>query len=88
LVVRDKYGGDADFVMELAQPFAEVFANFRVEGAKGFIEEQDAGLNGESACECNALALSTAEFGRESRLKAVELHHFEEFARLAPDCFR
>lgn len=59
LVVGDEDGGDVDLVVESAQPLAEFFADFGVERAEGFVEEQHVGFDGERSRQCHALALPT-----------------------------
>jgi hypothetical protein len=38
-------------VVQAPQPAAQFFAHFGIEGTKGFIEQQDFGLNGQGACQ-------------------------------------
>ena len=58
LVVRHKDTGDMQIVVQAAQPAAQFFAHFGIEGAKRFIEQQDFGLNGQGACQGYALTLT------------------------------
>lgn len=78
LVVGDEEGGEADLVVELAEPEAEFFADFGVEGAEGLVEEEDFGVDGEGAGEGDALALSAGEFVGEAIGEAWELDEIEE----------
>jgi hypothetical protein len=79
LVVGDEDGGDANFLMEGSEPAAEVFADFGVEGAEGFIEEEDFRIDGEGARQGDALALAAGELGGQAVFQALELDEAEEF---------
>ena len=51
-----------------------------VECGYGFVADYEVGLDGEGACDADALALSAAEFvGEASRHFGVESDHFEQF---------
>ena len=47
LVVGDEDAGDVEVVVEAAEPLAEVLADAGVERAEGFVEQQDAGFDGD-----------------------------------------
>ena len=78
LVMGHEDGGDTDFVVELAKPFAKVFSDFCIEGSEGFVEQEDFGFDGEGASESDALPLTAAEFGGEPAFESLELDHFQE----------
>jgi hypothetical protein len=42
--VRDGDGGDPEVIMKLADPFAQVFTNLGIDGAKALIQQQDTRL--------------------------------------------
>ena len=58
LIVRHKDAGDAHLVVDLPQPAAQFLAHFRVQRAKGFVQQQQARLRGQCARQSNALALA------------------------------
>src|SRR5207237_2401766 len=78
LIVGDEDAGQADAVMEGAQPFAQGDADAGVERAERLVEEQQPGLNGEGAGEGDALALTAGELRREAPLEAGELDEVEQ----------
>ena len=61
LVVGDEDAGDAQFVVDVAQPGAQFFAHFGIERAEGFVEQEEFGFDGEGAGEGDALALAAGE---------------------------
>jgi hypothetical protein len=85
LVVGDKDGGEVDVFLEIEEPAAEFLADFGVEGAKRFVEEEDFGLGGEGAGEGDALALAAGELVGEAVAEAGEADHFEEFVDAVGD---
>src|SRR5271167_3047863 len=61
LIVGDEDAGDVNLVMQLAQPVPKFLPHFRVERAKWFVEQEHAGLDGQSPRQCNALALAARQ---------------------------
>jgi len=78
LVVGDEDGGEVHFLVELAQPAAQVLAHAGIECAEGFVEQQDFGFDGEGTGECHALALAAGELRGQAAFVAVELHEPEQ----------
>jgi hypothetical protein len=87
LIVGDEYGGDLDFLLEGAEPAAEVFADLGVERAEGFVEQEHAGFHGESSGQGDALALAAGEFGGESVFQALQLYESDQFQHAVPEGF-
>ena len=61
LIVRDENAGHMQFVVQLAQPAAQLLAYFCVERAEGFVEQKNARLNRQGAGQRDALALASTE---------------------------
>ena len=87
LVVRDEHTGEADLLLQFAQPAAHFLAHARVQRAKGFIQQQDARLDGQRTGQCHALALSARELVRQAIAIARQLHQLQQLAH-APAHFR
>ena len=85
LVVCDEDGGEPRAVVEFAQPAAEIFADFGVEGTEGFVEQEHLGAVSQSAGKGDPLALSTGELGGQALLVAIELHGGEKFGDAVSD---
>ena len=85
LVVGDEQGGVAGAIVDFAQPAAEILPHAGVKRAEGFIEQEHAGLDGEGARECDALALAAGKLGREAALEARELDEVEQLQHAALD---
>ncbi len=81
----DEDAGDVDVVVQVAQPFAEFFADLGVESAEGFVEEEDLGFDGEGAGEGDALALAAGELGGVSVSVHIELHELQQGQDAAAD---
>jgi len=58
LIVRHEHAGDAEFVMQTAQPLPQVLSDFGIQSAERFVEEQELRLDGERARQCDPLSLS------------------------------
>ena len=58
LVVRDQNAGDAQFVVDVAQPGTQFFADFGIECAEGFVQQQQFGFDRKGAGKGDALALA------------------------------
>jgi len=78
LVVGDENGGEVDAFVEFAEPAAEFLADFGVERAEGFVEQEDFGLGGEGAGEGDALALAAGELVGPTVGDAGELDKVEQ----------
>ncbi len=61
LIVGDEHAGDVNLVMQLAQPTAQFEPDLRVQRAERFVEQQDAGFNGQGARQRDPLALASGE---------------------------
>ena len=64
LVVRDEHGGGVRFLVQAAQPKAELRADASVQRAERLIEQEHLRLGSECAGERHALPLATRELGR------------------------
>lgn len=75
--------GDEDevavFLAELLDHFEDLGGHFGIEGGSGFIEEEEAGFDGDGAGDGDALSLSAGEFGRFFVAVIGEAESFEEF---------
>ena len=85
LVVGDEDAGDVHLVMQAAQPAAQLLAHLGVERTEGLVEQQHLGLNGQSAGQGDALALTTGELVRVTVGDPVELHELEQLGHLGAD---
>ena len=85
LVVGDQDRGDVHLVVQPPQPCAQVGANLGVEGSEGFVEQQDARLDGQRARERHALALAAAELAGVARLVAAQPDDAEQLVDLGAD---
>ena len=77
LVVGDENRRHAQIMMTVAQPTAEFKADFGVESSKWFIQKKIFWINGENACEGDALALPAGKFRRKAFGDPVELDEIE-----------
>ena len=75
----DEYGRDACFVVQCAQPYTQLLANFRVERAEGLIEQQHARLYGQCARERDALALAARKLARVALAQPIKLNQIQQF---------
>ncbi len=58
LVVRDQHKGRTDALLDVHQLELGVFAQFAVQRAQRFVQQQQLGLLGQRARQCHALALA------------------------------
>ena len=73
--------------MDVTQPSAQFFAHFGIQRAKGFVQEQEFGFDGESTGKGDALALAAGELVRIGFGEVGELHEFEQFFDFGADLF-
>ena len=73
------HGGDVHFIVEVAQPGTQFLAHLGIEGAEGFIQQQNPGLDGKGAGQGYPLALATGELGGETAAIALQLNQIEKF---------
>ncbi len=64
LIVGNKYAGDVNFVVQLAQPAAQFETDLRIQRSERFIEQQDAGFDGQRACQRDPLSLASGKLRR------------------------
>jgi hypothetical protein len=76
--VGDKHRREVNLVVKLAQPAAQFLADLGVEGAEGFVEEEDLRLDRERAGEGDALALPAGELGGKPGIEPLELHELQQ----------
>ncbi len=67
-----------NFVVQAAEPRAQLFANSRVQGAEGFVEEQHLGLRCERSRQGNPLPLTSRELRRVAVSVACHLNQLEQ----------
>ena len=85
LVVGDEEARDAELVVQLAQPAAQLAAHARVERAERLVEQQHARLHRERARERDALALPAGELGRHAPREPLELDQVEQLVHARLD---
>ena len=85
LIVRDEHAGHLDLVVQSPQPSAQLLAHLGVERAERLVEQQDFRLDGERACERDALALPAGELRGVAVGEKVELHEFEQLMHASLD---
>src|SRR5262249_46629685 len=78
LVVRDKERRNVDFGVKISEPAPQILAHLGIERAEGFVEKQDARLNGKRSRERDALPLAAGELGRVAAGDPPELHEVEQ----------
>jgi hypothetical protein len=88
LVVGDEQGGHFGFVVELAEPFAQGFAHFGVEGAEGLVEQQHLRADGQGTGERDALPLAAAELRGVAVAVAFEGDAAQQFGDGCGRCLR
>src|SRR5690606_9947527 len=74
----DEDRGHADLIVEATEPLAELLTDFRVDGAEGFVEQEEAGFRSERTSQRDALALASGELGRVAAPEPTEPHELEE----------
>ncbi|SPZ06525.1 Uncharacterised protein [Pseudomonas aeruginosa] len=85
LVVGDEHRGQVDLLVQARQPAAQLLAYLGVEGAEGFVEEQDLRLHRQRAGQGDTLPLATGELLGIAVGEPVELHHVEQLVDLGLD---
>ena len=89
LVVRDVERRDPELELDAPDLLAELDAHLRVKGRERLVEQEDARLDGQRACERDALLHSAGELMRIALARIPESDELEEFAHpLASFCFR
>ncbi len=78
LVVGDEDGRDVHLFVEAPQPFAQLRAHARVEGAERLVEQEHLGLDRERAGERHPLPLAARELGRVAVAELLQLHELEQ----------
>lgn len=71
--------------MQARQPAAQLLAYLGVEGAEGFVEEQDLRLHRQRAGQGDTLPLAAGELLWIAVGEPVELHHVEQLVDLGLD---
>ena len=85
LVVRDEHAGHVQFVVQAAQPAAQFFAHFGIQGTKRLIQQQHPGLDRQSPGQRNPLALPTRQLVGIPVLGTVQLHQLQQLMHPLPD---
>ena len=70
-------GGQAQPLLDLADLFADMAAQFRIEVRERLIEKQHLGFQDDGAGDGDALLLAAGKFGGQARAKALEAHGFQ-----------
>ncbi len=74
----DEDAGQADAIVQRAQPLAQRDADPGIERAEGLVEQEQCRIDGESAREGDALALPARELAGEASLEAGQLNEIEQ----------
>ena len=77
LVVRDEHGGDADATLDSSELRAHIDAQLSVEVRQRLVQQQDARLEHERACERDALLLPTRELRRVTLAQSRQAHQLQ-----------
>src|SRR5262245_55456988 len=85
--MRHKDGGVPGPIVDLAQPGTKFATHLGVEGAEGFVEQEQPRFDGESAGKGDALTLAAGKLGRIALLQSRKLHQIEQFERASSDFF-
>src|SRR5262245_42326688 len=83
----DEHRGVSGFVVDFAQPAAEVAADLSIKGAEGLVKQKQTGLDGKRAGEGDALPLTARELRRIALLKPGELHQLQQLAHAPRNLF-
>ncbi len=78
LVVGDENRRDAEVVVSVAKPTAEFETDFCVQSSKWFVEKKIFRIDGENACEGDALPLPAGKLRRKAFGDPVELDEIEQ----------
>ncbi len=85
LIMGDEDRGVAGAVVHFAQPLAQLAADLGIKRAKGLVEQQHGGLDGEGPGERDALALAARELVGIALFEARELDQIEQLHGAAAD---
>ena len=83
--MRHEDGRDVQFVVQPAEPAAQLLSHFGVERAKRLIEQQHLGFHGKSARQGDALALTARKLGGKPVLQPAELDEIQKLPHTAAD---
>ena len=87
--VGDEEAGEAVAGLEIAEEVDDLRADGDVEGADGFVEDEEFGAQGESSGDVDALALAAGELVRISaQSRDVEADFVQEFVEAGFDALR
>ena len=76
----DEDGGQAEFALDLADLFAQVFADSRIQRRQRFIQQQQAWAGDQRAGEGDTLALAAGQLMRIAAGEVVQFNQFQHFA--------
>ena len=76
--MRDEDRREPEVFLEFHQPFAEVLADLRIDGAEGFVEQQHAGLGRQGTRDGHPLALAAGELVGKPPLQPAQIQQLEE----------
>jgi hypothetical protein len=87
--VRDEEAGEGVALLEVAEEIDDLGADGDVEGADGFVEDEDLGAEGEGTGDVDALALASGELVRVAgEGGGFEAYFGEEFVEAGVDALR
>ena len=84
--MRDEHAGHVQFIVQAAQPAAQLLAYLGVERAERLVQQQHARLHRQRAGQRDTLALAAGKLGGIAVGQPVELHQFQQRAHLSRIC--
>ena len=88
LIMRDKDARDAELTNRPAEPAAQLLAHLRVDGRKGFVEQQQFRLRRERPRKGHALPLAARKLHRVTPAEFLEADQLDELIHARPDLRR
>ena len=85
LIMGDKDAGHVQFVVQSAQPAAQLFAHLGVQRAKGLIQQQHLGFDRQGPRQGDALPLTARQLRRVAIGQPVQLHQAQQVMHPTPN---
>ena len=85
LVVGDEQARHVHFVVQPAQPGAQLVAHLRVKSAEGLVEQEHSRLRSQGTSECHPLPLAAGKLRRIAVGVNLKLHQLEQLIHSLPD---
>jgi len=85
LVVGHEHRRVARLVVDLAQPPAQLLADLGVQGAEGFVEQENPRLDRQGARKGHPLTLSAGQLGRKPVFEPRQLHELQQLQHAIAD---